>query len=74
MTVVMNPSSERSGAMIRKETHGRVAVIRIERPAKRNAIDRVTTGEPAATCGPTQFSDCSESAIWLAERSGRWSH
>ncbi len=31
--------------MIRKETHGRVAVIRIERPAKRNAIDRVTTAE-----------------------------
>jgi enoyl-CoA hydratase/carnithine racemase len=31
--------------MIRKETDGRLAVIRIERPAKRNAIDRVTTGE-----------------------------
>jgi enoyl-CoA hydratase/carnithine racemase len=31
--------------MIRTETHGRVAVIRIERPAKRNAIDSVTTGE-----------------------------
>jgi hypothetical protein len=31
--------------MIRKETRGRLAVIRIERPAKRNAIDRVTTGE-----------------------------
>ncbi len=31
--------------MIRKETRGRVAVIRIERPAKRNAIDGVTTRE-----------------------------
>ncbi|MDN5931853.1 MAG: enoyl-CoA hydratase-related protein, partial [Pseudonocardia sp.] len=29
--------------MIRTENHGRVAVIRIERPAKRNAIDRATT-------------------------------
>lgn len=29
--------------MIRTETHGRVAVIRIERPAKRNAIDRALT-------------------------------
>lgn len=31
--------------MIREETRERLAVIRIERPAKRNAIDRVTTGE-----------------------------
>ncbi len=31
--------------MIRKETQGRVAVIRIERPDKRNAIDRATTEE-----------------------------
>jgi enoyl-CoA hydratase/carnithine racemase len=45
MIAVVNPSPERSRAMIRKETHGRVAVIRIERPAKRNAIDRVTTAE-----------------------------
>ncbi|HEX3833994.1 MAG TPA: enoyl-CoA hydratase-related protein, partial [Solirubrobacteraceae bacterium] len=31
--------------MIRTETHGRTAVIRIERPAKRNAIDHVITRE-----------------------------
>ena len=40
MTVVMNPCSERSGAIIRQEMHGRLAVIRIERPAKCNATGR----------------------------------
>ena len=44
MTVVMNPSSERSGGDDPEETHGRLAVIRIERPTKCNAIDGVTTG------------------------------
>jgi hypothetical protein len=34
------------GAIIRQETYGRLAVIRIKRPAKCNAIDRATTGEP----------------------------
>jgi enoyl-CoA hydratase len=36
---------EQTGEVVRTQTHGRVAVIRLERPAKRNAIDHVATRE-----------------------------
>lgn len=45
MTAPLGPFQARTGASITTETHGRVAVIRIERSAKRNAIDQVTTRE-----------------------------
>jgi enoyl-CoA hydratase len=45
MTAPLRTFRERTGAVIRTETHGRIAVIRIERPAKRNAINHVSTRE-----------------------------
>ena len=45
MTAPLGTFRERTGAVIRTETHGRVAMIRLERPAKRNAIDHVSTQE-----------------------------
>ena len=45
MTAPLGTFRERTGAVIRTETHGRIAVIRIERPAKRNAINHVSTRE-----------------------------
>jgi hypothetical protein len=46
MTVVMNPSSERRGSDNPERDARAPRRDRIKRPAKRNAIDRVTTGEP----------------------------
>ncbi len=45
MTAPLSTFRAHTGAVIRTETHGRVAVIRLERPAKRNAIDQVSTRE-----------------------------
>jgi enoyl-CoA hydratase len=45
MTCGMTNFGERTGSVVRTERRGRVAVVRVERPAKRNAIDAVTTGE-----------------------------
>lgn len=45
MTAPAAAFQDRTGAVIRTEMRGRTAVISINRPAKRNAIDQVTTTE-----------------------------
>jgi enoyl-CoA hydratase len=45
MTAPLETFREQTGEVVRTETRGRIAVIRLERPAKRNAIDHVSTRE-----------------------------
>lgn len=62
----MTNFGERSGSVVRTERRGRVAVVRIERPAKRNAIDAVTAAELDAALN--DFQD--DPSCWVAVLTG----